>query len=270
MLLLANSNSLINLNKEADEQSTKIYAGEENYLPLAYDRSEKYELIDFKGYEYYWEPSSISGTEKLVYTNNKKDFTVKYYNEIVVTDSVRIPKGYLIPLEWANFADKMNGLHNVKTDLFSAGTSVTVEKYKLFNVEFDSASYEGRQIVNFDCKMLKEEITLERDMIYISTNQKSARVIVNLLEPKSADSYVRWGFMNQIFERKEYYEDYVMEKIAEEMLLNDPDLKREFEIKLANDERFNHDPRARLDFFYERSPYVDKQKNVYPILRVVE
>ena len=265
-----NAASLINLNKEADEQSTKIYTGEEDYLPLAYDRSEKFELKNFKGYEYYWEPSSISGIKKLVYTNNKKDFTVKYYNEIVVTDSVRIPKGYLIPLEWENFAYKMNGLHNVKTDLFSAGTSVTVEKYILFNVEFDSAPYEGRQRVNFDCKMLKDEITLDRDMIYISTNQKSVRVIVNLLEPKSADSYVRWGFMNQIFEEKEYYEDYIMEKIAEEMLVGDPDLKKEFELRLVNDKAFKHDPRARLDFFYERSPYVDKQRNVYPILRVVE
>jgi hypothetical protein len=247
-----------------------MFSHEYTYLPLSYSRSDKYELIDFKGYEYYLEPSDISGTEKLVYTNNKKDFTVKYYNEIVVTDSVRIPKGYLIPLEWENFADKMNSLHNVKTDFFSAGTSVTVEKYKFFNVEFDSSSYEGRQRVNFDIEIINEEIILDQEMIYIPTNQKVMRVIVNLLEPQSADSYVRWGFMNQIFERKEYYEEYVMEKLAEEMLANDPNLKREFEIKLKNDEAFRNDSRARLDFFYERSPYYDEQKNVYPILRIVE
>jgi hypothetical protein len=76
--------------------------------------------------------------------------------------------------------------------------------------------------------------------------------------------------MNQIFERKEYYEDYVMEKVAEEMLANDPDIKKEFDSKLENDEEFRNDPRARLDFFYKRSPYFDKQRNVYPILRVVE
>jgi 6-pyruvoyl-tetrahydropterin synthase len=164
----------------------------------------------------------------------------------------------------------MNSLHNVKTDFFSAGTSVTVEKYKFFNVEFDSSSYEGRQRVNFDIEIINEEIILDQEMIYIPTNQKVMRVIVNLLEPQSADSYVRWGFMNQIFERKEYYEEYVMEKLAEEMLANDPNLKREFEIKLKNYEAFRNDSRARLDFFYERSPYYDEQKNVYPILRIVE
>ena len=74
--------------------------------------------------------------------------------------------------------------------------------------------------------------------------------------------------MNQIFEQKEYYEDYVMEKLAEEMLDNDPELKKEFEAKLSTDEEFKNNPRAILDFFYYKSPYPDKQLNVYPILRV--
>ncbi|MCK7523764.1 MAG: hypothetical protein MZV64_42150 [Ignavibacteriales bacterium] len=89
-----------------------------------------------------------------------------------------------------------------------------------------------------------------------------------MLEPKSADSFVQWGFMNQIFEQKEYYEDYVMEKLAEEMLENDPEIKKEFEEKLKTDEAFRNSSKARLDFFYERSPYPDKQLNVYPILRI--
>jgi hypothetical protein len=269
-LIYSNASGLINLNKKADEQTIKMYGDENSNLPLSYNRTDKYELINFKGYEYYWEPSEISGTEKLVYTNKKKHFTIKYYNDVIVTDSVKVPKGYLIPLEWEKFISKMEGVHKVNTDLFSAGTSVSVEKYKFSNVNFDELPYEGRQRVNFDIEVIKEEVILDQEMIYVPTNQKAVRVIVNLFEPQSADSYVRWGFMNQIFERKEYYEDYVMEKVAEEMLANNPELKMEFESKLKNDEAFKNDPRARLDFFYERSPYFDKQKNLYPIRRVVE
>jgi hypothetical protein len=269
-----NATSLISLNKEADEKSIKMYVEGEGYLPLSYDRSDNYQLINFKGYEYYWGASSISGTEKLVYTNEKKDFSVKYYDNIVVTDSVKIPKGYLIPLEWQMLVDKMETEHGIeyKTSKNSPTlkTLVNVEKYKFSNVVFAKTSYEGRQRVNFDIEIIKEKITLDRNMIYIPTNQRAVRVVVNLLEPQSADSYVQWGFMNQIFERKEYYEDYVMEKVAEEMLANDPDIKKEFDSKLENDEEFRNDPRARLDFFYKRSPYFDKQRNVYPILRVVE
>ena len=59
-----------------------------------------------------------------------------------------------------------------------------------------------------------------------------------------------------------------MEKIARQMMDKDPDLKKEFEEKLAVDENFRKSPRQRLDFFYTRSPYMDKKLNVYPILRV--
>jgi hypothetical protein len=268
--IYSNATDVINLNREADEQTIKMFSKKDSYLPLAYDRSEAHELIDFKGYDYYWESSEISGAEKLVYTDKKKDFSVKYYNDVIVVDSVKVPIGYLIPWEWERFADKMKGSLNVSTDLFKAGTAVTIERYKFSNVKFDESSYEGRQRVNFDIEVVKDKIVLDQEMIYIPTDQKAVRVIVNLLEPQSADSYVRWGFMNQIFERKEYYEDYVLEKLAEEMLADDAELKTEFEIKLANDKAFLNDPRARLDFFYERSPYFDKQINVYPILRVIE
>jgi hypothetical protein len=112
---------------------------------------------------------------------------------------------------------------------------------------------------------LNEELNVKAGSYYISTNQSTLRVIVNLLEPNAGDSFVQWGFMNQIFEQKEYYENYVMEKIAVEMIEENSSLKKEFEEKLQNDEEFKDDPGARLDFFYERSPYYDSKLRVYPI-----
>jgi hypothetical protein len=80
-----NSTALRKLNKEADEFSEKL---EGKYLPLSYSNSDKYELKKFKGYEYYWDSSIISGMKKLVYADIKKDFEVKYFNEIMIIDSV--------------------------------------------------------------------------------------------------------------------------------------------------------------------------------------
>ena len=263
-----NASSLLKLNKEADEQSIMNLSDNGGFLPLAYDNSDKYVELNFKGFEYYWEPTSVSGARKLVYTDKEKDFLIKYYNDVVVTDSIKVPKGYLIPFEWNELHFNMKTFHGIESELKIAGEELSVERYRFSNVKFDNASYEGRQRVNFDYVTEKEKITLKEDMIFIPTNQRTVRVIVNLLEPKSADSYVRWGFMNQIFEQKEYYEDYVMEKIAEQMLENDPELRKEFEEKLKYDEAFRSSSKSRLDFFYERSPYPDKQLNVYPILRV--
>jgi hypothetical protein len=48
-----------------------------------------------------------------------------------------------------------------------------------------------------------------------------------------------------------------------------PNLRKEFEEKLK-DEVFAKSPRARLNFFYERSPYADKRIGVYPVGRVTK
>jgi len=79
---------------------------------------------------------------------------------------------------------------------------------------------------------------------------------------------VQWGYMNSIFERTEYFEHYVMEEVAEKMLSEYPELKIEFYKKLAEEETFQADAEARLNFFYERSPYYDSNYLVYPIMRV--
>jgi hypothetical protein len=80
---------------------------------------------------------------------------------------------------------------------------------------------------------------------------------------------VYWGFFNAIFEQKEYGEGYVMEKLAREMLLKNPALKKEFDEKLK-DEKFAKNAFARLSFFFERSPYFDKRIGLYPVGRITK
>jgi hypothetical protein len=262
-----NAAKLRELNRDADQQTNKLYE-EDEYLPVAYDNTDKYEIVNFKGYDYYWDSSEVSGTQKLVYTKHKKDFQIKYFDDVIVKDSIKVAKGYYIPPEYSYLVDKLR-LHGVEPSfLLSERRKVLVTRYKFKNVIFSSTPYEGRQTVTFNYdKNAEQEIIPEGSYFYL-TNQRTARILTHLLEPKSADSFVQWGFMNQIFEQKEYYEDYVMEKIAEQMLENDFELKKEFEEKLKSDEAFRSSSKARLDFFYERSPYPDKQLNVYPILRV--
>jgi len=262
-----NSTELRELNKEADQQTAKLYE-ENKYLPIVFSNTDKYEMVNFKGYDYSWDSSEVSGTKKLVYTKNKKDFEIKYFDDIIVTDSIKVAKGYYIPPEYSFLVYRLK-LHGIDPSfIISESRKVLVTTYKFKDVKFSETPYEGRQTVTFYYDTFIEEVNIREGSYFYSTNQRAARILTHLLEPKSSDSFVQWGFMNQIFEQKEYYEDYVMEKLAEEMLANDPALKKDFEGKLENDEAFRNSSKARLDFFYERSPYPDKQLNVYPILRV--
>lgn len=98
----------------------------------------------------------------------------------------------------------------------------------------------------------------------ISTDQDLRALVVILLEPQAADSFVRWGFFNEILQRTEYMEGYVVEPLARKMLAEDPKLKAEFEEALKDPE-FAKNPYQRLSWFYQRSPYYDPAYNVYPV-----
>jgi hypothetical protein len=100
-------------------------------------------------------------------------------------------------------------------------------------------------------------------------DQRAANVAINLLEPQAPDSLLHWGYLDAIFEAKEYGEPRVVEKLAREMLAKDPALKAEFQRKLHDDPAFAGDSRARLAFFFERSPwYAAQDVGAYPVLRL--
>jgi len=262
-----NANELIDLNLEADSVSVKNLLMQKKYLQVNFEESDRYSLINLKGFEYYRELSEISGSDKIVYTDVKKDFKVKYYNDIVPIDSVQLPKAYLIPKEWGNLVEILKN-HGIQVSYLKVDSLFEVTKYHFKNVKFAEASYEGRQRVDLEYDLIREKIIVPAGTFYITPNQRNVRVIVNLLEPKSGDSFIRWGFMNAIFERKEYFENYVMEKIAVEMLNNDNELRKDFETKINEDEEFRNSPEERLNFFYTRSPYYDKNYQMYPVMRI--
>jgi hypothetical protein len=145
-----------------------------------------------------------------------------------------------------------------------------VEKYRFNNDQFVSRPYEGRQQASFSAVMVDEMVKLHAGTFVIPTNQRTLRVIINLLEPAAPDSFAKWGFFNSFFERKEYVEDYIMEPIAKQMMKENPKLRDEFYSKLNSNEGFRNDPSERLDFFYRNSPYFDKLEKIYPVMRTNE
>jgi len=135
-------------------------------------------------------------------------------------------------------------------------------------VTFPKRSYEGRFLPKFQAEPIVEKRTFLPGSVIVQLDQPDAKVAIHLLEPEAPDSLAAWGFFNAIFEQKEYGEHYVLEELARTMLEADPQLRTEFEERVRTDRDFASSPRARLYFFYKRSPYWDDQMNVYPIARI--
>ena len=103
----------------------------------------------------------------------------------------------------------------------------------------------------------------------VRLDQRLSKVALEWLEPAGPDSALQWGFFDSIFEQKEYGEAYVVERLAREMMAADPALKAEFEKKVTSDAKFAEDPEARLNFFYDRSPwFTANEVGRYPVGRL--
>ncbi len=262
--------SLFEANRRADEATIergKTYDANRKF-PLNLQITDKAIEFDFKGVEYRKEKSEISGAERIVYGTKPLDIKIKKYDEARVVNSVAPPLFYIVPPQWQSVIEVIKA-HGISFKRIEKPLTIEVESYRLTEPKFSTMSFEGHNTVGYKTNPITETRTFPANSIIIPLDQTAADVIIHLLEPESQDSFMFWGFFSAIFEQKEYAESYILEKIVEEMLEKDANLKKEFEEKLK-DAEFAKNPRARLNFFYERSPYFDKKIGLYPVGRIVK
>ena len=262
--------SLFDVNKKADAETVergRSYDPSRRF-PLVLDVTDKSTPIAFKGLEYKIEDSAISGGKMIVYGTKPLNITIPRFDEGRVVTSVAPPLYYIVPPEWKDVINVLK-MHGIKLESIKKPLTIEVESYRLTQPKWATASFENR--VTLTCKQtpVKETRTYPTGSVIVPMAQESANVAIHLLEPNGPDSFVYWGFFDSIFEQKEYGEGYIVEKVARKMLAKDPNLQKEFDEKLK-DPAFAKNPRARLQFFYERSPYYLNQKvGVYPVGRII-
>jgi murein tripeptide amidase MpaA len=261
--------TLFEANKKAIQETIelgKIYDAKRNF-PLSLEITENSKPFILKGIEYKIEDSEISGAKRIIYGTKPLDITIPQFDEAKISFGVAPPLYYIIPPQWKEVISVLQA-HGIKILRTKKTLTIPVESYRLLNPKWSNNSFEGHLSLSFSTVMITEKRSFPVGSVIISLEQETANVVIHLLEPKSSDSLVYWGFFNSIFEQKEYGESYVVEELAREMLKNDVNLRIEFEQKLK-DEKFAKNPSARLNFFYDHSRYFDKRLGVYPIGRVI-
>ncbi len=267
-IMNVNSVEIFDINRKADVTVMNEYIMNKQPFPLSLKTTDENKPFIFKGIEEVQDSSWIVGGKLKKYTGEKFELQVPYFDKSTVTDSVIAPTGYLIPAEWYNIVEKMK-LHGIYVKTLRESKTFVVEKFRFKNIEFAKRPYEGRFQPKFEYEIFIDTVTVPPGTFYVNTNQRTVGIILHLLEPKGNNSFVKWGFFNQIFEMKEYFSSYSMEPIAQKMIDENPELKKEFLDRVAQDEKFSKSMRQRLYFFYKRSPYFDEKYNLYPIMRVV-
>lgn len=227
-------------------------------------------FVDFKGVEYDVEKSDLTGGDWFRYHPDKPvTFKVPLFHQQIPAATVLIPEAYIIPPEWNEIIDRLE-LHGVQYYRLEKPADIKIESYRFTKTDFSKTSFEGRIQVTPTFEAFNEVRQFPAGSVVIPTDQVAVRAIVHMLEPGSPDSFLQWGFLNGIFELKEYFETYVMEEYARKMIAENPALKEEFNKWKAENPEASQSQWSQLEWFYFRSPYLDRKWNVYPIGRILE
>ncbi|MBI5630556.1 MAG: M14 family metallopeptidase [Elusimicrobia bacterium] len=254
--------------RKADEEASLLRGRE---LVLEYAPTGSSRTIEFLGYEYERKPSEISGKTWIIYDPKKPQvWRIPLFDALKPSLTVKAPGGgYVVPPAYAGWISAILEAHGIsyRTIKQKSPPPGQVEVFRAPEVHFAKESFEGRWPVSVKGEWKAEQRSIPEGSLYIPVSQPKAALVLHLLEPTAPDSFLSWGFFNPIFERKEYMDDYVLEKEARLMLEKNPALKREFEGRLARDPDFAKSPAERLDFFYRRHPAWDERLSLYPVYR---
>lgn len=255
---------------QADANTIARAQAKDAKLAIAHETSKQSVPFTLKGYAFTQTRSDISGDTWVRYDTSKpKTYTVPFYRDLAPSETVALPAAYLVPVAWHGIVDKLRQ-HHVHVEAVDVPLHrLAVERYRLDDPHWDEKPFEGRHMLkDFTLASERAEADFGAGAVLVPLDQPAANVAVNLLEPRASDSLLRWGFLDAVFEQKEYADARVAERLAREMLAKDPALQKAFDERLA-DPAFAKSPEARLAFFHERSPwYATQRVGLYPVVRL--
>ncbi|TFG74762.1 MAG: hypothetical protein E4H26_07300 [Flavobacteriales bacterium] len=226
-------------------------------------------MLDFKGYEADTLISEVTGFPRLKYDHDKPFVkTVAYRNYMVASDSVRIPKAYIVKKEYGEVIERMT-LNKIYFETLKIDTLLEVGSYKIASYRTVPNAYEGHY-PHFQTEVTEsaQKVQFAEGDYLIPTDQAGIRYILETLEPETNDSFFNWNFFDAILQRKEGFSPYVFEDEALKVLNENSILKDSFLMKKSRDPIFANDWYAQLDWLYTQSDHYEKAYLQYPVYRV--
>lgn len=225
--------------------------------------------ILFKGYEWFEIPSSLTEQPRLFY-DRKKPFAryIPHFFKYTATDSVRVPAFYIVGAQETKTLEslRLNGVQMIPS---SIDTLVNAKAFKVVHFSNGTKPYEGHYLHTQTKVELKEmNVRVKKGDFIVPMKQDKAYYILSVLDPRMEDSFFAWNFYDSYLQQKEYFSAYVFEEKAVEILMNNPELQKEFRHKQQQDPKFRASRWEQLYFIYKHSPYYEPTHNELPVYLV--
>ena len=229
----------------------------------------RFDEITFLSYKPEYRYSEILGRDQLYYNSSKPEsIQIPYYNYFEKIDEVHVPKYFVVKSSWKETIER---LESNQIRMIVLDTDTLINGIGTYISSFDSKNkpYEGH-FLHQNVMVVDSAVSIQFHAgdYLIPMSQLGWKYILNVLEPRSEDSFFAWNFYDEIIQQKEWYSTYVFEPYAAQMLEDDAILRIEYEQKIATDAKFAKNGDSRLYWLYKKSPFYESTHNQLPILRV--
>lgn len=199
-------------------------------------------------------------------TNDLTTYTVPYIGKSIATKKVARPYAYIIPKAYGNIVHKLQQ-HGIVVEKLRRPLETAVEVYKITDMEWADESYQGHHPVHLTARPETRNMNFEPGTYIVRLAQPSGNVAAFLLEPETPDGYGYWNYFDQISEQSVIIVDDFLDKLGQR-LLQQPEIRAEFERLAQDDPELKTDPQKRREFFLAKSPYADPNRYIFPIYRL--
>jgi hypothetical protein len=247
--------------------------------------------MDLQGYRYeVHEDAPVVGGRRVSYDiTQPSTWTVPVYKNVRKSSdtTLRLPEaGYIVPAAWASVVKPHLQRHGLRyTPLTAPVSTLNVEALRVNDgdVAYEPNSFQGRQRTTLKGQWTEEQSSVRAGALFVPIHQPKGLLVAHLLEPSAPDSLSSWGLFNTAYEVSDYVAGHRELELARWMYHQDPKIleiygeaiyqqlpqwRKIYEERLAKEPGFLEDTEARMDFWMNRLPSQDPQRNLYPIYRV--
>jgi hypothetical protein len=220
--------------------------------------------VDFLGLAHDNYRSPASGRDELRWLSEPVKFKMPVFGSLP-EKVVTLPKAWWVPATLPHVIDLLK-LHGIAFEAIDAPRTLDLDMARATDPKLAAAS-EGHVPLTATIVHERRRETMPPGSVRVPADQPLGLLAAFLLEPESEDGVLAWNMAPAMLQRTEYIEGYAIAPLADRMLAGDQVLRAAFDAKLRADPAFAADSKARLQWFYTRTPYYDERYLLYPVGR---
>ena len=233
-------------------------------VPVAWGYDDPAPRVDFQSFAYEIRRSEALGIDQIVWSADPVTLEVEQSVRSTPDDPVPRPRAYYLPAVWSEVIERLTA-HGIEMEVLEAERSVEVERYRMTAFKIDDPNREGRATASATPVAERHRVVYRPGDVRVPTDQPLGTLAVALLEPSGESSFFYWGFFNAQMTSHEYGENYIVTRMAEKMLADDPETAKAWAAFRAENPEAAKDRDTVVDWFFARTAYYDAEAFLLPI-----